>query len=203
VFAEGLVAGLAAAGIPAALFHVDDFRRPLDWTRTDRSEADLYFDEYYDLGLIERCVLAFNARAPEIDIPIFDSVTERLVGRRRLALAGADLAVVEGIFALRIPAAARGLVIYIEAGEEEARRRILERDLQKGRSREVIEHRLMARYLPGQRRYQAAFHPRERADVVIDNDTLGSPRVRKRQLDEVLPEALRAALDRLLPPISP
>jgi uridine kinase len=176
MFADRLAAALASAGLTPVVVHVDDYRRAVDWSRRDRPEAEIYYDEYYDLAGLER-----DLRVP--------------TGAR------SEVAVVEGVFPLRVPTAAAGLVIYLEVGEAEARRRILERDLKKGRSREEVEHRISARYFPGQERYRAAFHPRERADVIVDNVAPESPRARRRDLGRASPEALRAALDRLLPPL--
>jgi uridine kinase len=206
-FAQQVVAALASDGLVAALFRVDDFRRPVDWARAGPrpTEADLYYDEYYDLDGLERALQAFAAGATSVTIPRFDPATEGLDGARELPLAGASVAVVEGVFALRVPSAAAGLVIYLEVDRAEARRRIIERDLRKGRSREAIQHRIDARYFPAQDRYHAAFDPCGRAAVVLDNRALGAPRIRRRDLAALaaLPAAPRAALDRLLSGLSP
>jgi uridine kinase len=197
-FAQGLVAGLGRAGWPAVLFSVDDFRRPVDWARAGRSEAEIYYRDYYELDLLDACLRAFQAGAPRVTIPVFDPRTEQLAGTRDVALAGAALAVVEGVFALRVPAAGGGLVIHIELAAAEAQRRLLERDLGRGRPRAVIEHRLAARYVPAHQRYLAAHDPARRADVVIDSNTPHAPRVTRRELGR-LPAALAAALAPLLP----
>jgi uridine kinase len=212
-FADRLVSGLGAAGWPAVLFRVDDFRRPVDWGRADRVEAEAYYRDYYALDLLEACLAAFQARAPRVTIPRFDPRTERLDGDRQIELDGAAVAVVEGVFPLRVPSAARGLVIYVDVTPEEARRRLIARDLARGRARTVIEHRLAARYLPAQAEYHRAYDPRGRADVVVDNHPAGAPAAgpdaavtTRRELAR-LPAGLRAVVDRLLPgasaPFSP
>lgn len=199
-FAQALVAGLARAGWPAALFSVDDFRRPVDWARDDRREVETYYHDYYDLAMLEACLQAFQAGEPRVTIPVFDSRTEGLAGERDVELAGAAVAVVEGVFVLRVPsAAAAGLGIYIDVDGAEAGRRLLERDLARGRSRAVIEHRLAERYQPAQERYLAAYEPARRADVVIDGNTPYQFRSMRRDVGR-LPAALSAALAPLLPP---
>jgi uridine kinase len=198
-FTAQLAAGLEQAGWPVALFSVDDFRRPVDWTRADRREVDTYYDDYYALDELERCLQAFRAGAPQVTIPVFDSRTETLAGERSIDLGRARVALIEGVFALRVPAAAAGLVIYVELDAAEARRRLIARDLARGRAREVIEHRLDARYVPAQERYIAACNPGGRADVVIDSATPQVFRATRRNLTRA-PAELGAVLDRLLPP---
>ena len=214
-FADGLAAGLAREGWATVTLRVDDFRRPLDWTAAaggPAAEADLYYDDYYDLDLLQSCLRAFLARVPRVTIPVFDPATERLDGVRELRLDGGGspavaggpggpraVAVVEGVFALRVPAAAAGLIVYIDVPGGEARRRLMVRDLARGRRREIIEHRLAARYLPAQARYQRLFDPAGRADVVVDNSRPGAPLCVRRALTRADAD-LRAALDRLLPP---
>ena len=197
-FARGLGAALAAEGVRGVIVSIDDFRRTVDWAAA-ASEADAYHDAYYDLARCERCLAAFAAGAPGVTIPRFDPVAERPAPPRDLVFEGATAAIVEGVVPLRVPSAAAGLVIYLDASPAEARRRILERDLGKGRTREEIERRIERRYAPGQARYLAALDPRGRAHVVIDNERPAAPRALRRDLGGVADPALRAALDRALP----
>ncbi len=198
-FARRLLAALEGEGVPGVLVSIDDFRRPVDWAAVP-AEADVYYDGYYDLALCERCLAAFAAGAPGLTVPVFDPVAERIGGARELVFEGLAVAVVEGVFPLRVPAAGAGLVIYLDASPAEARRRIIARDLGKGRSREEIERRIDRRYAPGQARYHAALDPRGRAHVVVDNERPAAPRVLRRDLAAApVPAPLRAALDRVLP----
>lgn len=197
-FARRLAAALAAHNVRAAPISVDDFRRPVDWAAT-ASESDVYYDSYYDLAAADALLAAFLAGAPTADVPRFDPITERPLPPRRLALLGA-VALLEGVFPLRAPSTASGLVIYLDTSEALARHRIISRDLKKGRTRDEIERRIDRRYLPGQRRYHAAYDPRGRADVIIDNEHPATPRCLRRDLSR-LPPLLRTALDQILPPL--
>jgi uridine kinase len=174
VLAGRLLAGL---GAKAMLLAVDDFRRPVDWTRTDRSELDLYYDERYDLGALDGCLRAFAAGADGCAYDPFDAAAEALGGRRRLSFTGVSCLLVEGVFVARLAAAADAVSIYVDIPEAEARRRVLARDLQKGRTEAEVSRRLEQRYLPAHARYQAACHPRERAAVLIDNSDVTAPRL--------------------------
>lgn len=193
-FARELAAALVAGGQRSVIVHVDDFRRQVDW-QAGASEADVYYDRYYDLALCERTLQAFAAGVSAVTIPRYDPALERVVGETQLSLA-ADVLIVEGVFPQRVPAAAAGFILYLDVDYPCAKARILERDQQKGRSRRDIEHRIHHRYFPCQERYHAAFRPRDRADVMIAND--GTPVALRRDLSR-LPARVRQILDGVIP----
>ncbi|HEX4405479.1 MAG TPA: hypothetical protein VH560_11660 [Polyangia bacterium] len=180
-FTSALAAACSAAGASSFVFHVDDFRRPLGAIVAGAfdvsDEASVYYDRYYDFALLDRCLLAFLDGAPGATIPRFDVKTETLLGTQQLTFGDARLAFLEGVFVLRAPTAAASSVIVLEVTEDEARRRILARDMARGRTRDVVEHRMNHRYFPAQRAYRAAFDPMRRADLVIDNERWDAPRV--------------------------
>jgi uridine kinase len=176
-FTRALAAACEAAGPAPFIFHVDDFRRPLGAVAADVDEASVYYDRYYDFALLDRCLRAFLDGASDATIPRFDSATEALADTQTLTFDGARLAFLEGVFVLRAPTAAAAALIVLEVSEGEARRRILARDMARGRPRDVVEHRMSQRYFPAQRAYRAAFDPLRRADVVIDNERWDAPRV--------------------------
>ena len=190
VLADRLMASLRAAGDGAVLLRVDDFRRPVDWSRGDKSELDLYYDDYYDLARLDGCLRAFRDGAGAIEVPAWDSARERTGDGRRVVLDGAAVALVEGVFVQRMPALADSAVIYVQSSPAEARRRILARDVARGRAAADVERRVAERYFPAQRRYEAACAPAQRAAAVIDNE------------DPRAPHAVRLETDRLPPPVA-
>ena len=162
-------------------------------------EAAVYYDRYYDFALLDDCLGRFLAGAPGVSIPRFDTARELVDGAQELRFGDARLAVLEGVFALRSRAAAAGAVVVLEVPEDEARRRILARDMARGRPRDVVEHRVNNRYFPAQRAYRAAFDPLRRADVVIDNERWDRPRL-VRSAPGRLPWVVENALARVVPP---
>jgi uridine kinase len=193
-YARTLHRALVDAGHRPVLFRVDDFRQKVTWT-TPEAEAELYYDAYYDLARCDACLGAFVDGAPEVSIPIYDIVAERVTGEQKIVLTDVTVAVVEGVFPLRLSRAAAGILIYLQASEDEVRRRIVTRDVKKGRSVDEIHRRIDRRYFPSQRRYHRELDPRERADIVIDNEDPRTPRTLKCDLARV-PEALRSLLHR-------
>lgn len=203
VLARQLAAAAADAGIGTVVLAVDDFRRSVDWRRPDRSEADIYYDDYYDLPLLDRCLQAFTEGAASVEIPTFDSVLERIAGRKTIAYGSSAVGIVEGAFALRVAAvSSQAALIYLRTSYPEAHRRIVARDTARGRAIDDVTHRIDARYFPCQQRYLRDFDPMTHADVVVDNEQLSSPRVVRFNPDRLGPE-MAAALSRALGPLPP
>jgi uridine kinase len=176
-FAALLAAALSSEGAPASLMHVDDFRRPLDFSGlAPGAEAALYYERYFDFAALDAALAQASG-----------------------AQTGGAVTVLEGVMPLRATRAADAPLIVLEVSTDEARRRIVARDQAKGRTPEEIAGRIDRRYFPAQTRYRAAFDPFGRADLVIDNEDWGRPRVVRRN-DARFPREVVAALDRLLPP---
>ena len=155
--ANALAAACAADGVAVTQLHVDDFRRDVDFAGLDAGEeAARYYADYFDLAALDRALASFQAGSA----------------------GDAELAIVEGVFTLRVPAvAASAGLIVLTVSADEARRRILARDRHKGRTDEEIERRIARRYFPGQERYRADHDPAARADAIVDNEDWRRPRV--------------------------
>jgi uridine kinase len=166
--AAALLSACADDGMSATLLHVDDFRRDLDFGGLDAAaEAAHYYERYYDLDALEARLASFQTGDGD-----------------------AQLAIVEGVFTLRVPAiAASAALLVLRVSADEARRRILVRDRAKGRTDEEIQRRIARRYFPGQDRYRAECDPEAHAAAVIDNEDWRAPRL------------VRCAPGRLPPPI--
>jgi uridine kinase len=198
-FARALAAACEAElDAPVFVFRVDDFRRPLGAVPAGSDEAAVYYERYYDFALLDDCLRRFLAGEPAASIPRFDTGHEVVDGEQRLEFGAARLALLEGVFPLRARAAEDGALVLLEVSEEEARRRILDRDMARGRSRDVVEHRMNNRYFPAQRAYRAAFDPVRRADVIVDNQHWERPRLLRRETSR-LPRPVENALRALVP----
>ena len=197
-FARRLQEEYERAGLPVLVLHIDDFRRPVVWQRPDKSEADIYGEEYFDFAAIATCLIALEAGHSVVRRPVFDSRTERATGFAEVRLAGVRAAIVEGVFTMRLPGAAEHFRIWLESSFELGRARMLSRGDPPGRTPEDWAHRIDQRYFPAQERYLALHSPEERADVVIDNHDWQAPRLVRAELAR-LPKAFRRPLERALP----
>ena len=174
-FAASLAAALSGAGRQASLLHVDDFRRPTDFSELEpEAESALYYERYFD----------------------FTAVGDALSMWARGAADGAVI-ILEGVMLLRAALPPGTPLIVLEVSAAEARRRILARDQAKGRTPEEIAGRIDRRYFPAQARYRAACDPLGLADLVIDNEDWAHPHVVRRSDARFAPE-IAAALDRVL-----
>lgn len=165
---------LTSAGHAANILHVDDFRRPLDFTGLDpEAESALYYERYYDFAALEAALA------------------------ERGAVTAVPVTVVEGVMLLRARLPADACLAVLEVSPAEARRRIQERDQAKGRSADEVTRRIERRYFPAQAHYRGAHDPLGRADVVIDNDDWRRPRIVRRadRVPALLSQALDAALE--------
>ncbi|BCB90523.1 nucleoside/nucleotide kinase family protein [Phytohabitans suffuscus] len=72
------------------------------------------------------------------------------------------------------------LRIYVDVSFDEVLRRGVARDQRWAGSAAAAEDRYRTRYIPGERRYLDEVGPRERADVVVDNENPTAPTLRLR-----------------------
>jgi uridine kinase len=164
---------LTERGQTANILHVDDFRRPLDFTGLDaEAEAALYYDQYYDFAALQA---ALDERARD----------------------AAGVTILEGVMLLRARPPAEACLAVLEISAGEARRRIQERDQAKGRTAEEVARRIDRRYFPAQARYRQAHDPLGRADLVIDNEDWRRPRLVRHgeRVPPWLSQALAVALE--------
>lgn len=197
-FAVRLATALAAHGVGVLVLHVDDFRRPVHWTRPDRDEGTIYLEDYYDFGAIEACVAAFTAGELYASRPLYDERNDRGGGEAEVRFDGIAVVIVEGVFTLRLPSAARHYRVFLSASFDTARRRIIARRSPPWRTVDEFEARIARRYIPAQRRYLAETTPERSADVLVDNEDLEQPRLLRADIAR-LPAPLRQALVSVLP----
>jgi uridine kinase len=196
---KSIFAARLAVALGAIQLAVDDFRRPVDWARADRNELDLYYDQRYDLADLDRCLQAFTAGASGCDYHPFDGAREVVGEPRRLSFEGRAFLIAEGVFVARLAAADRAVAVYLDIPREEAWRRVVARDMPKGRTEEEVRRRIERRYLPAHERYLASHRPQDRAHLVIDNRDPLAPRLLRVQVPAGGGgEAVREAVEKLL-----
>ena len=195
-FAARLEAACKTRSLPVELLRIDDFRCPVDW-QSAGDEVEVYYSRYYDLSAVDGCLSDFTAGAASHQVPTFDPISEAITGARTLEFADDEILILEGVFTLRVPAAQNATLIYLATSYDEARRRIMIRDMAKNRTAAEVERRIEQRYFPTQRRYHHDYDPRGRAHVVIDNENPAQPDASHVDLDALpatLVEAIRSTL---------
>jgi uridine kinase len=168
---------VAALGDEALVLAVDDFRRPVDWSGSDRPELDLYWDERYDFAALGACVSAFLAGGAGCQVPGFDGAAETAGPARVVSFADKRWLIVEGVFVGRLAEARAGYSVFVDVSRDEAYRRVLARDVSRGRQEAEVRRRIEQRYFPAHERYLALYRPLDWAWLVLDNPPSAAPQV--------------------------
>ena len=174
-FGHELAEVVAAAGRPVLRASLDDFKRPWrDRHLYDRESGEGYYRNAFDVEAMHRLLLSPAAPGGSGTCALcsIDPLTQ-VDHSAWVTVAGPDaVLVVDGVFAFRPEVdASWDLRIWLEIDEELSVRRGVHRD---GAGSEAL-HR--DRYLVAERLYLAEVDPARRADVVIDNTDLASPRI--------------------------
>jgi len=170
---KSTVADQLARVLPAAVrVSVDDFQHPPEvrYRRGDLSPEGCYLDSVDYPALLGTCVDPFRAGATRIAVS--PSEVAQVPGRAVL--------VVDGVFLLRPELRDWWtLTVHLVISPAETLRRARVRDLDRFGSLAEIERRYERRYLPAQALYVADADPEAHADIVVDNEMVTSPVVRR------------------------
>jgi uridine kinase len=174
-FADELAAVLARQGRPVVRVRVDDFHnvRQLRYRQGRTSPAGFWSDSYDYPRLWAEVLGPLGPGGSRRYRPAgHDLRTDEVLEPPLLDAPAGAVAVLDGIFLHRDElAGAWELSIFLEASFAETARRMASRD----GAEPDPEHPSQARYLLAQRHYLASCRPRQRADLVIDNNVLAAP----------------------------
>lgn len=169
--ARQLSHALAAIAINTWQLAVDDFRKPVDWQAAHDAQARQYYDDYFDLALLDDVLQRAIEGQTSLSLPVFTEGQAR--AWKTTWLAPCDVILLEGVFTQRLAAAAQAGLVYVNVDWAVARDRIVARDQAKGRSATDVNNRIDARYMPGQRTYEAQCQPKTRAHWLARLPLLG------------------------------
>jgi uridine kinase len=177
--ADALAPLVARRGRPAIRASADDFQRPraLRYARGPLS-PDGYYEDAFDHQALRAMLLAPCGPGGDrrYRTQTFDYRRDApLDAPAQVAPANAVL-LVDGVF-LQRPELARcwDLVIFVHVPFEISLMRALARDSSAFGGVETVRERYARRYIPAQQSYFASCHPRERADLVVENTDPAMP----------------------------
>jgi uridine kinase len=181
--AQELVAPLQAHGRPVIRASIDSFHNPAP-TRYRRGDSspEGYYQDSFNYGALTEFLLAplGLGGSRQYRSSVFDHHTDSAVEAPiRVAEVNAVL-LFDGVFLLRPELMGYwDFTIFVEADFETTLARAEQRDaILLGRVEEVRK-RYEQRYIPGQKLYYAETRPKERADVIIDNNDPKNPVITK------------------------
>ncbi len=179
--AQRLAGPLQAQGRPVIRASIDDFHNPagIRHRRGSSSPEGYYLDSFNYDALTESLLAPLGpSGSRRYRSAIFDYKTDSAVqAPTRLAEVNAVL-LFDGVFLLRSELMGYwDFTIFIEADFETTLGRAERRDRVLFGGVEEVRRRYEQRYIPGQRLYYAESRPKQRADVVVDNNDPGNPLV--------------------------
>lgn len=177
--AEELVAPLQERGRPVIRASIDGFHNPARtrYARGRASPEGYYYDSFNYRALAEFLLTPLGpSGSRDFRAAVFDyRIDSDVPIVTRVAEENAIL-LFDGVFLLRPELAVSwDFTVFVDASFEITLARAQERDAAFLGSPEEVRRRYEQRYIPGQKLYFAECRPRERAQVVIDNDDPSNP----------------------------
>lgn len=179
-FADDLAPYVEQQGRPVVRASIDGFHRP----RAERYQRgplspEGYYADSFDYRRIRSHLLeplGPNGTRKYVSA-VFDYVTDSPIQLAARTAPDDAVLLFDGIFLFRPELDDCGdFRIWIEVDPQVALQRALTRDIDLSPD---IESRYRQRYMPAQRRYINELHPRDRADLVIENSDPANPRLLK------------------------
>ena len=156
---------------------VDDFSRPRAqrYRRGELSPQGYYLDSFDHLAPRAECLPPFLGGRSAIRTSGGQEDTDLRADTTATVPPRAVL-VVDGVFLLRPELRDLWtLSVYLLVSAQETLRRARHRDLELFGTAAEVEHRYLARYLPGQLLYRRSCDPEALAHVLVDNEQAKSP----------------------------
>ncbi len=184
--ADELVIPLEAIGRVVIRASVDGFHNPKTkrYKRGTNSPEGYYCDSFQYRALLDDLLLplgpggSLNYRSSVYDI----KVEKRIYTQHQIASRDAIL-LFDGVFLLRSELInCWDLKIFVDVNFSTSVQRALDRDLPPDAKESEIEtliNRYNQRYIPGQRFYFTDACPKEKADIILDNNRLEHPKIIK------------------------
>jgi uridine kinase len=182
-WARELAGGVRALGRPALHLSTDDFHHPRARRRRQgRTSAVGYYADAYDFAALAEYVLRPLGPGGDcrIRIRIHDLESDQRIDTEPIMVPSEAVVFVDGTFLQR--AELDGLwdeVIYIDTDPRTARERAAERDSALFGGGAAVEQMYRMRYHAACRLYAAEVNPGRRAGIVVDNNDLDHPVLRR------------------------
>lgn len=169
---------------------VDDFHQPEKIRRQkgSLSPEGFYYDSYNYPALIENLLVPLGPNGNrQYRTACFDLFQDNPVNPPVKTASDDAILLVDGIFLLRrVLLPYWDLTIYIDAEFATTMQRGIARDGKIFGSTEKAAQRYRERYVPGQRLYHQEANPLDRADIIIDNNQIETPKILRHLTDPLV-----------------
>ena len=178
--ASSLARVLTAGGLRVIQASVDDFHRPRAIRyRQGEESARGYFEDAFDYDALRSALLLplGPGGSRRYRRAVFDHRTDMPVHAPEEIAPDDCVLIVDGVFLLRPELIDLwDFRIFVDVSFDVALRRAIERDRDLFGTAEVVKKRYHQRYFPAQCLYLDGARPRKKADIVVKNDDVKSPR---------------------------
>ena len=179
-FLANEIAGcLAKNGTPVIRASIDGFHNPCNIRHQRGSDSpEGYYYDSFNYELLKSCLL--EPLAPEgnrICHPkVFDFKADTEISTDEIIATNAHILIFEGVFLFRRDIEQYwDLKIFVEIDFQTSLSRALNRDLYLFGDKKEILRKYQERYIPGQKIYIEAERPKEKADIIFNNNDFNRP----------------------------
>jgi phosphoglycolate phosphatase-like HAD superfamily hydrolase/uridine kinase len=177
-FAKGLSAFLGMRGFRAQRIHLDRFHHPREIRRSGEDEIENFLNRTFDFQKIIETLLEPAKAGKTVDefIPEFDIERDECGEECYYHIDGDTAVVFEGLF-LEKPEVRTFIdcSIWLDISFDECLKRARKRDVP--RFGEAFLEKYHTKYIPAQKRFMEQLHPKENADLRVDNNVFLWPKV--------------------------
>lgn len=163
---------------------IDKFHNPSDIRnrRGNLSPEGFFYDSFNISAILENIILPIRKGGKYIINGIYDYKTEKDVSISKIPLNSDIVILFDGIFLNRDELFNHwDLSIFLDVTFETVLKRAIKRDIELFGNIENIKKRYLKKYIPGERIYLELCRPKERAQIVIDNNNFKDPILLKKQ----------------------
>lgn len=175
LFSEELAQFLSCRGYSPVILHLDDFHQPKSIRYKDMSPSG-YINYSFDLDKLCDVLTAAKERQTGREFTLLDLDTDNYSKTLRLTISDNTIIIVEGVLLYRPPADSFfDYRIYLDIDKDALFHRAKLRDVPK--YGEEFLKKYTSRYIPAHEIYEKAFHPKEKCNLIIDNNNWNKPRI--------------------------
>jgi len=177
--ADSLSEYLRANGLDIIRASIDGFHNPksIRYQKGRNSPEGYYKDSFNNQAIIDNLLAPLGERGNLIyKTVIFDFRTDTEVVVQHQTAGKDSILIMDGVFLFRPELVGYwDIKIFIDADFEITVRRAIKRDGYYLGSKQEILEKYNRRYVPGQLLYFREAHPREKADIIIENNDFNNP----------------------------
>lgn len=181
-FAVHLAAYLKRRGLDVQLIHLDDFHQPKR-VRNVEDTPEGYLRNAFDLYRLEDLLSVLKTEQRNLQLDLLDLDRDTYTNRQTFRSSGETIILVEGVMLYRPPVDPFfDYRVFMDISLDQVLKRAKERDVPKY-GPEIIE-KYMKKYIPAQKMYMEKFSPKQRANLVINNDDYNRPSIQNGRREE-------------------